>query len=110
MNKHICYTCNKKNEPVFREDCKNCPEYNPCAKDGNWCFVGALVLEYDPICAEASMPSAESAAAPVLRDMSTVTIHLRNEQKVDVLREDIKKQLEQELLSHLKLPGMMPGA
>lgn len=107
MGKHIRYTCNKKNEPSFREDCKNCQEHNPCAKDGKWCFIGALVAEHDPLCAEASMPLVESAAAPVMRDMSTVTINLGDGMKVDVLRENIKKQLEQDFY---KSVGLMFGA
>lgn len=107
--KYARYTCNKKNDPVLRQDCMSCPEYNPCAKDGEWCFAGALVAEHDPLCAEASMPAAESAAAPVLRDMSTVTINLGNGTKVDVLREDIKKQLERELYKSTGL-GLMFGA
>lgn len=107
MSKFVRYTCNKKNEPVFEQDCKNCEEYNPCAKDGKWCFICALIAEHDPICADASMPAAESSAAPVLRDMSTVTINLGDGMKVDVLREDIKKKLEQDFY---KSVGLMFGA
>lgn len=109
MAKHIRYTCNKKNKPVYRSDCKNCPEYNPCAKDGKWCFVGALLTEHDPLCAEASMPLMESAAAPVMRDISTVTINLGNGMAVDVLREDIKRQLERDFYKSAGL-GLMFGA
>lgn len=107
ISRQIRYTCNKKNEPVFEQDCKSCPEYNPCAKDGKWCFIGALVAEHDPSYAEASMPSAENAAAPVLRDVSTVTINLGDGMKVDVLREDIKKQLEHDFYRHI---GLFYGA
>jgi hypothetical protein len=103
MSKYIRYTCNKKNEPVFKLDCVTCPEYNPCAKDGKWCFIGALVEKNDQMCSEAHMPSAESAAAPILRDMSTVTINLGDGMKVEVLHEDIKKQLEQEFYRNLGL-------
>nr|DAL80888.1 MAG TPA: transposase DDE domain protein [Caudoviricetes sp.] len=28
------YTCIKKKYPQFSKDCKECPEYNPCAKGG----------------------------------------------------------------------------
>lgn len=42
MSKIVSYTCNKKNEPTMRKDCMKCPEYNPCAQDGEWCFVGVL--------------------------------------------------------------------
>ncbi len=107
MIKHVRYTCNKKKEPVYREDCKNCPEYNPCAMDGKWCFVGALVAEHDPLYADAAIPAAENAAAPVMRDMSTVTINLGDGVKVDVLRDDIKRQLEHDFY---KSAGLMFGA
>ena len=99
MSKYIRYTCNRKNEPVLKKDCKRCPEYNPCAKDGKWCVVGALVAEHDPVCAEASTPSAENAAAPVMRDLSTITINL--------LREDIKRTLEREFYNSV---GLLNGA
>lgn len=110
MAKFVRYTCNKKNVTVMRKDCEKCSEYNPCAKDGKWCFVGALVVEHDPICVEASNEAAQNAAMPVMRDMSTVTINLGDGMTVNVLREDIKKQLERDLLLHLHLPGLMSGA
>ncbi len=47
MSKFVRYTCNKKNVPVLRKDCEKCEKYNPCAKDGEWCFVGALVAELE---------------------------------------------------------------
>lgn len=110
MYKFIRYTCNKKNIPVMRKDCEKCSSYDPCAKDGKWCFVGALVAEHDPVCAEFTMPLMESAAAPVLKDTSTVTINLGDGVTVDVLREDMKNQMKKDLLSHLSLPGLMYGA
>lgn len=110
MAKFIRYTCNKKNVPVMRKDCEKCSAYDPCAEDGKWCFVGALVAKHDPICTECAMPLMESAAAPVLRDTSTVTINLGDGMTVDVFREDMKKKIERDLLSHLHLPGLMYGA
>lgn len=104
MGKYVRYTCVKKKMPVFREDCRSCPEYNPCEKDGYWCFVGVLVEEHDPLCAEASIPTTENAAAPVLRDTSTVTINLGNGMEVDVLREDIKRKLERDFYKNVGLP------
>jgi hypothetical protein len=79
----------------MREDCENCPEYNPCGKEGKWCFVGALVAEAEnnKACADVVMPLTENLASPVLRDMSTVTINFGNEPSADVLREDIKKDI-----------------
>lgn len=96
MSKFVRYICNKKNEPVYRKDCVGCPEYNPCAVDGKWCFVGALIMECDPICKEAVQHSSKNAAAPIMRDMSTVTINLGDGAAIDVLREDIKRQLEED--------------
>lgn len=107
MAKFVRYTCNKKNVPVMRKDCEKCSEYNPCAKDGKWCFVCALVAEHDAMFLEASNEAAQNATMPVMRDMSTVTINLGAGMTVDVLREDMKKQLERDLLSHLHLPGLM---
>lgn len=99
MSKYVRYTCNKKNEPTMREDCKNCPEHNPCGKDGKWCFVGALVAEAEnkKVYADAVMPLTENLVSPVLRDMSTVTINFGNGQSADILREDIKKALEKDI-------------
>lgn len=99
MSKYVRYTCNKKNEPTMREDCKNCPEYNPCGKEGKWCFAGALVAEAEnnKACADVVMPLTENLVSPVVRDMSTVTINFGNGQSADILREDIKKALEKDI-------------
>lgn len=99
MSEYVRYTCNKKNEPTMREDCKNCPEYNPCRKGGKWCFVGALVAEAEnkKACADMVMPLTENLAYPIIRDMSTVTINFGNGQSADILREDIKKALEKDI-------------
>lgn len=107
MSVFVKYTCNKKNIPIMRKDCETCSEYNPCAKDGKWCFAGALLEEHDPVCSELTMPSMESAAAPVLRDTYTVKIYLGDGTTVDVLRENIKKQIESELYKSI---GFMFGA
>lgn len=96
MSRYVRYTCNKKNEPTLRKDCESCPEFNPCAKDGEWCFVGALVAECEntKACAELTMPNIENATAQILRDMSTVNIPIGNGQSVAVLKENIKKSIE----------------
>ena len=99
----VRYTCNKKNVPVMRNDCEKCPNYDPCATDGKWCFVGALVSEYDPVCAKCTMPLMESVAAPVLRDTSTVTINLGDGITVDVLQENIKEQLKRDFYKSINL-------
>lgn len=107
MGKFVRYTCAKKNEPTLREDCLRCSEYNPCAKDGQWCFVGALIAEHDSVCTESVNPDFEDVAAPVFRDMSTMTINLGNGMEVDVLKEDIKKSFDRDFY---KKVGMMFGA
>lgn len=105
-NKFVSYTCNKKNEPTMREDCMKCPEYNPCAQEGQWCFVGALLMEYEnkKLCADATLPNAANMAAPVMRDMSIVPIYFGEGQRVDVLKEDIVKSLEQEFYKSVMIP------
>lgn len=107
MSKHVRYTCNKKNEPVLKKDCERCPEFNPCAKDGKWCFVGALVAEYDPIVVRTSMQTAENVASPILRDTSTITINFGDGMKMDVLCEDMKNKLERDFYRNI---GLFYGA
>lgn len=104
--KFVTYTCNKKNEPTMKEDCMNCPEFNPCAQDGQWCFVGALIMEYEntKACADVTMPNAANMVAPVMRDMSTVKIPVGNGQSVDVLRENIEKAIREQIYQTLALP------
>lgn len=103
MSRFVRYTCNKKNEPTMREDCKTCPEYDPCGKDGKWCFVGALVAEAKNkrMSAEMCEPMAQDMAMPVMRDMSTVTINAGNGQSFAVNREDFVKSIEKELYKSL---------
>ena len=91
----------------MREDCKNCPEYDPCGKNGKWCFVGALVAEAGNtrMSADVIEPMAQDMAMPIMRDMSTVTINFGNVQSVDVLRDDIRKSLEDELYKSIRNLG-----
>lgn len=105
MSNYIRYTCNKKNEPTMREDCKSCSEYNPCGKEGKWCFIGALVVEAESkkVRADIVMPLTENIASPMLRDMSTVTINFGNGQNVDVLKEDIVKSIQDEIYKGLRI-------
>ena len=96
MSRFVRYTCNKKNEPTMREDCSKCPDFNPCAIEGQWCFVGALVAEYEntKACADITMPNVVNMVAPIMRDMSTVNIPVGNGQNVAVLKEDISRAIE----------------
>lgn len=102
MNRHIRYTCAKKKHPVLKKDCEKCEMYNPCAKDGKWCFVGALIAEHEPALSESATKECVSCAvAPVLRDQSTVTIHLGEGTSVDVSKEDFMVQLKNSLNSSI---------
>lgn len=99
IKKTIKMTCNKKSYPLYHKDCLRCPEYNPCAKNGKWCFVAAMKNED---CAEdTAIGASEDAAMPVMRDMSTITINIGDGQTADVSMEDIKKPIEKELYSEL---------
>lgn len=103
--KIVTYTCNKKNEPTMKEDCMKCPEFNPCAQDGQWCFVGALIAEAEntKACADMTMPNAANMVAPVMRDMSTVKIPVGNGQSVDVLKEDIARSIKDQIYQKIHL-------
>ena len=52
---------------------------------------------------DVAMPSAETMAAPIMRDQRTVTIHLDSETTVQVSMEGISK----ELYKHLSLEHIM---
>ena len=101
----VRYTCNKKNEQTMREDCKSCPEYDPCGNEGKWCFVGALVAGVENTRMSENMCESitQDVAMPIMRDMSTVTINIGNGQSFDVSREDIIKSIEKELYKGLML-------
>ena len=102
MSRHIRYTCAKKRDPVLKKDCEKCEMYNPCAKDGKWCFVGALIAEHKPAISEsAALESVSCAAASVLRDQSTVTIHLGGGTSVDISKQDFAAQVKESLFSSL---------
>lgn len=102
MERSIRYTCAKKKHPVLKEDCKKCEMYTPCAKDGKWCFVGALVAEHESTVSRSAIgENFVCAVAPVLRDQSTVTIHLDSKNSVDILKEDIAVQIKKALYSSL---------
>lgn len=100
MSRHIRYTCAKKKHPVLKKDCEKCEMYDPCAKDGKWCFVGALIAEHEPALSTSAMGEASvCAVAPVLRDQSTVTIHLDSKTSVDMSKEDFAVQIKKALYS-----------
>lgn len=102
MTKHVRYTCAKKKHPVLKKDCEKCEMYKPCAKDGKWCFVGALIAEHEPVLSEnVSVESRSCTEAPVLKDQSTVTIYLDNKTSVDVSKDDFHSQIKKALYSSL---------
>ena len=96
---YVRYTCNKKNEPTTREECKECPEYNPCAIEGKWCFVGALVakIEDEKACADAVMVNAERLAMPNAIDATSVNVFMVNIENRKTLRDDILKAVRKEI-------------
>lgn len=102
MSRHLRYTCAKKRHPVLKKDCEKCEMYDPCAKDGKWCFVGALIAEHEPALSESTAGECVScAAAPALRDQSTVTIHLGGGTSVDISKEDFAAQIKKALYSSM---------
>lgn len=98
--KHVRYTCIKKRIATTKKECEKCPEYNPCAKYGKWCFVGALIAENEQICCNNLSGMIESNTGKIMRDMSTVTINLANNTQVDVLKENILKNLKANFLQN----------
>lgn len=50
-------------------------------------------------------PMEQDMAMPIMRDMSTVTINIGNGQSVDVLRENIRKSLEDEFYKSIRNLG-----
>jgi hypothetical protein len=88
----------------MKEDCLKCPEFNPCAKDGQWCFIGALVADSEntKACAELTMPNTADMVAPIMRDMTTVNIPIGNGQSVAVLKEDIAKAIKSEIYKSVR--------
>lgn len=84
----------------------SCPEYNPCARDGQWCFVGALIAECEntKACSDLKMQNAANMVVPMMRDMSTVKISVGNGQSVEMSKEDIEKQIRETMTAHLFLP------
>ena len=102
MSKHIRYTCAKKEPPVLKADCEKCSEYIPCAKEGKWCFVGALVAEHKPNLSEnAAGEFAGSSAAPMPKERSTVAIYFDRKNSVGVSKEDFDAQFKKALLASL---------
>lgn len=102
MSRHIRYTCAKKKHPVLKKDCEKCEMYDPCEKDGKWCFVGALIAEHEPALSESARGETTACAvSPVLKDQSTVTIHLDSTTSVDVSKEDFADQIKKALFSAL---------
>ena len=105
----IRYTCAKKKCQTSREECKSCESYNPCVRDGNWCFVGALTSEYDSLLMDSKANCCEDAAAPLLVDTSTVTINLGDGQTMQVLKSDIEEAIKRQLFKGIAL-GLTYGA
>lgn len=97
--KFVRYTCAKKKHPVLRKDCEKCPEYRPCAEDGKWCFVGALLEENEPISESVVQSAAMSTLDRITKDTATITIFFGNGkyENAQVSREDFKAALKKEI-------------
>lgn len=102
------YTCNKKAYPEFEKDCKNCSEYDPCAKGGKWCFVAvADLFKNEPMVARTAMPAKETLVAPVMvkHDYRKVKIDASTTITIDL--EEIKERIARDFYRDLRLPGVM---
>ena len=104
--KFVRYTCAKKKHPVLRKDCEKCPEYRPCAEDGKWCFVGALLEEREPILESFVQSTGMSAMDMIMKDPATITIFFGNGryENAQVSREDFKAALQKEIKKGLGEP------
>lgn len=89
------YTCNKKSFPLFSKDCKNCPEYKPCVKDGSWCFVGAMGNE--KIVSGATVQNMQSTAMPVLKKHDYRDIKIAEGTTVTIDLEELKENMRKEI-------------
>lgn len=97
--KFVRYTCAKKNHPVLRKDCEKCSEYRPCAQDGKWCFIGALLVEEGQIQESVMQREAISSVESISQDTATVTIFFGNGryESAEVPRDDFRKALEKQM-------------
>ena len=68
--------------------CRKCPYIDTCNHKS---------MEIHGHLMSAATDASLSAAMPVMRDLSTVTINLGDGCSIDVLREDVKKELEKHL-------------
>lgn len=97
--KFVRYTCAKKNHPVLRKDCEKCSEYRPCAQDGKWCFIGALLEEQEKIQESIIQMAAISPVERSSKGTETVTIFFGNGryESAEVPREDFKAALKKQM-------------
>ena len=97
------YTCIKKKYPQFSKDCKECPEYNPCAKGGKWCFVGAM--ENERMIPDAKATLTESIAAPVMIKHDFRNAKIAESTTVTIDLEEIKEKLQQRFIPNFLQGG-----
>lgn len=97
------YTCIKKKYPQFSKDCKECPEYNPCAKGGKWCFVGAM--ENERLISDAAAPTMQNAAAPVMVKHDYRDVKIAENTTVTIDLEELKKKLHRNLMPNFLQGG-----
>lgn len=89
------YTCIKKKYPKFSKDCVNCSEYNPCVKDGKYCFVGAM--ENERMIPDAAAPMMQSAAAPVMAKHDYRDVKIADDTIVTIDLEELKENMRKQI-------------
>lgn len=99
----MTYTCNKKAYPEFYKDCKNCPEYNPCAKDGKWCFAAAMENEH--IVPGSCAPLMQDVAAPVMVKHDYRDVKIAENTTVTIDLEELKEKLQQRFMPNFLQGG-----
>lgn len=97
--KFVRYTCAKKNHPILRKDCERCSEYRPCAEDGKWCFIGALLIDKEQVGSAILQSAKISQVERVLKDTTTVTVFFGNGryEGAEVSKEGFKAALKKQM-------------
>ena len=99
------YTCNKKAYPEFEKDCKNCSEYDPCAKGGKWCFVAAI--ENEKIMPDYCAPLTQDVVAPIMAKHDYRNVKIDTNTTVTIDLEELKERIARDFYKDLGLPGVM---
>lgn len=93
------YTCIKNAYPMFHEDCLHCSMYDPCVKDGKYCFIGAM--ENERVCQPAQSRTMECASMPVLIPHDYRDIKVAENITVTIDIEEMKRKLNKSHMPRL---------